>query len=333
MARTKQTAFNFGGGKAPRKQFAIIGRQVAGGAPKQLPTTAAPSGGGVNKPHRPDESSIMRSANQTPINDNIESTISLGQEKKDLEVQCAKLNDELLKKDSELEAVKANLQVELNQLSAELQQCNLKLAKAEEENRELKQANERISHEFELKLNQMESEKEADANSLTKINETMAEIERDYITFINNFSSQVSRLKEKNNKLNEENEMLRADHKVLDRERVGLKVELDSVSANSRELQAELETSKKSIGELTIKLEKLKAECQRPSNLFLTPQPQKVREFPLNLPGPSSVMPAVRRKTVDLNATIVLHDTIDQPKNVSDDQMGPPNKKIKRKSK
>ncbi|KAI1704046.1 hypothetical protein DdX_14547 [Ditylenchus destructor] len=89
--------------------------------------------------------------------------------------------------------------------------------------------------------------------------------------------------------------------RVID-DRDDLKMELDSVSANSRELQAELETSKKSIEELTIKLEKLKAECQRPSSLsVLQTQPQKVRDFPMNLPGPSSVLPAVRRKALDLN--------------------------------
>lgn len=56
MARTKQTARKSTGGKAPRKQLATKGRQIAGGAPKQLATKAArksaPTGGGVKKPHR-----------------------------------------------------------------------------------------------------------------------------------------------------------------------------------------------------------------------------------------------------------------------------------------
>ncbi|KAI1704033.1 hypothetical protein DdX_14534 [Ditylenchus destructor] len=243
---------------------------------------------------------LKKNSELEALNDTLQSqTLALGQEKKDLEVQCAKLNDDLLKKDSELEALKANLQAELYQLSAKLLHCNYTLAKAEEENRELKLENERNSHEFELKLNQMESEKEVNAKSLAKLNETMAEIERDYINFINSFSSQVSRLQEKNHKLNEENEILRADHRAEK-----TKVELDTC-------QADLET--------------LTAEFQRPSNLFDRPQPRNIRKFPLNLPGPSSVMPAVRRKSDDLNATIRL------TKNVSDDQMGPPNKMIKRK--
>ncbi len=49
MARTKQTARKSTGGKAPRK---MLSSKVAGTVPFGLPVAAAPSFGGVKKPHR-----------------------------------------------------------------------------------------------------------------------------------------------------------------------------------------------------------------------------------------------------------------------------------------
>ncbi|KAI1704036.1 hypothetical protein DdX_14537 [Ditylenchus destructor] len=70
-----------------------------------------------------------------------------------------------------------NLQSELNQRSAKLLHCEHKLAIAEEENRELKQTNERISRESEEKLSQMANENEANTNAFAKLSEIVTGLE------------------------------------------------------------------------------------------------------------------------------------------------------------
>ncbi|KAI1701008.1 hypothetical protein DdX_16377 [Ditylenchus destructor] len=59
----------------------------------------------------------------------------------------------------------------------------------------------------------MASENEANANKFAKLHEMVEELKSDYDREMKDNSSQISELKERNTKLEEENEMLKADLK------------------------------------------------------------------------------------------------------------------------
>ncbi|KAI1705447.1 putative flagellar attachment zone protein 1-like [Ditylenchus destructor] len=164
----------------------------------------------------------------------------LNKEKKNLEERCAKLYDELRLKDTELKEVKkgqdireqnslkeqlAKMEDERNNLLREVNQYKGKASQAKNvtdslsknleeirgENRKLKLSNERSCREFELKLKQLKSENVAKTNEIAKLNETVAEVKRDYDRHMEDSSSEISKLNDKNKKLEEENEMLKAN--------------------------------------------------------------------------------------------------------------------------
>ncbi|KAI1702877.1 hypothetical protein Ddc_16810 [Ditylenchus destructor] len=106
-----------------------------------------------------------------------------------------------------------------------------------------------------------------------------------------------------------------------------------TTKANSRQLKADLELAKVSIGELTVSNEKLadelsakSAECEKVSELYkksLISRPRNVRKTFMNFPGSSSVMTAANSNTVDLNTVI------DLTKDDSDDEIPSSSKKRK----
>ncbi|KAI1703934.1 dnaJ domain-containing protein [Ditylenchus destructor] len=167
-----------------------------------------------------------------------------------LREDCAKLNDELLKKNTELDALKVS-EAKYNAACDNLEGLLLKNFKA------MKQSKER-----------MESEIKAKANEIAKLNETMAAVKRDYDGLMSDFSSQISKLNDKNKKLEisiDRSAKLEIKVKAIEdkcKEYIAEIKKLKQDSANSRQLELA------KVEELTVRNEKLADECKRVSKLY-----------------------------------------------------------------